>query len=209
MPGFFFVHGGNLFNRGVTVDMDRRISSKRSPKKPNLLATVLALVLVFVACVSREAAAANVMSFIEANRRKADVVYIGIVRDVQEQTRTRFSIEAQAHLEIIFTARGKASLLRKAMIEYSTYDERTPALDGGPQYRLAVGDHVIVFAQTFQGGHPLFLLQGDRSGLQQRIGGLNERLRHMTRQQLEFEGITEADQKVQLDLYQALLAELK
>lgn len=205
LPGFFFMH------RRVTVEKIKM--HRRVPGNPLFelawLAFPLVAALAFVAWVSREAAAANVLSFIEANRRKADVVYIGIVRDVQEQTRTRFSIQARAKLEVVYTARGPARAPRDAAIEFSTYDERTPALAGGPQYRLAVGDHVIVFAQAFRGGYPFFLLQGDRSGLRQSIEGLNERLRHMTRQQLEFEGITEADRKVQLDLYQALLAELK
>src|SRR5437868_15325088 len=92
--------------------------------------------------------AANMRSFIEGVRRKAPVVYAGSVKEVQLLTRTKFDIKARAVVEVSAVARGSGNP-REATFEYSSFDDKTPMLDGGPQYQLKPGIKVVVFANSF------------------------------------------------------------
>src|SRR5882757_9641996 len=91
---------------------------------------------------------ANMRSFIESVRRKAGVVYVGSVKEVRVLQRTKFDIKAQAVVDIKAVARPSGRNPQQATIEYSSYDERTPMLEGGPQYQLRPGASVIVFANS-------------------------------------------------------------
>src|SRR5438046_8323969 len=106
----------------------------------------LASVLLLISRDTSEMAAANMRSFIEAVRRKATVVYVGSVKEVRLLTRTKFDIKARAVVDVSAVMRSPGTNPREATIEYSSYDDKTPMLEGGPQYQLRPGGKVVICA---------------------------------------------------------------
>ena len=154
--------------------------------------------------------AANMRSFIEAVRRKAPVVYVGSVREVHLLTRTKFDIKARAIVDVLSVMRSTGSNPHEATIEYSSYDDKTPMLAGGPQYRLRPGVKVVAFANSFVSTIPPgYLLQGSREDLLQRVEALRDALRQMSADQLKVNEINEEDRRTQLALYEKLCAYLR
>ena len=154
--------------------------------------------------------AANMRSFIEAVRRKAPVVYVGSVREVHLLTRTKFDIKARAIVDVLSVMRSTGSNPHEATIEYSSYDDKTPMLAGGPQYRLRPGVKVVAFADSFVSTIPPgYLLQGSREDLLQRVEALRDALRQMSADQLKVNEINEEDRRTQLALYEKLCAYLR
>jgi hypothetical protein len=154
--------------------------------------------------------AANMRSFIESVRRKASVVYVGSVKDVRMLQRTKFDIKAKTVIEITAVMRTPGSNPREATIEYSSYDDKTPMMEGGPQYQLPPGVTVVVFANSFEAGIPPgYLLQGSRGELLQRVEALRNALTKMSPDQLKVHEITEEDRRVQMSLYEKLSAYLR
>jgi hypothetical protein len=153
--------------------------------------------------------AANIRSFIEAVRRKAPVVYVGSVREVHLLTRTKFDIKARAVVSVSAVARGPATKPSQAIVEYSSYDDKTPILAGGPQYQLQPGEMVVIFANSFESTVPPgYLLQGKREELLQRVKALRDNLSQMSPDQLKLHEINEEDRHIQLALYEKLGAYL-
>ena len=149
--------------------------------------------------------AANMRSFIEAVRRKAAVVYVGSVREVHLLTRTKFDIKARAVVSVSAVARGPATKPSEAIVEYSSYDDKTPILAGGPQYQLRPGVMVVIFADSFKSTIPPgYLLQGKREELLQRVKALRDNLGQMSPDQLKLHEINEEDRQIQLGLYEKL-----
>src|SRR5213080_394468 len=97
---------------------------------------------------------ANMRSFIESVPRKAPVVYVGSVKEVRVLQRTKFDIKAQAVVDIKAVMRTPGSNPQQATIEYSSYDDKTPMLEGGPQYQLRPGGKVVIFANSFVSAIP-------------------------------------------------------
>jgi hypothetical protein len=165
-----------------------------------------------VACVliSGDAAhllGANMRSFIESVRKKATVVYVGSVKEVRVLQRTKFDIKAQAVIDIKAVMRAPANSPQQATIEYSSYDDKTPMLEGGPQYQVRPGLLAIVFADSFDGNIPPgYLVQGSRQELLQRVEALRDALSRMSPDQLKVNEITEDDRRVQMSLYEKLSA---
>jgi len=93
-------------------------------------------------------------SFIESVRRKAPVVYVGSVKEVRLLERTKFDIKARAVVDIKAVVRTPGPNSQQATVEYSSYDEKTPMLEGGPQYQLRAGASVIAFADSFDARIP-------------------------------------------------------
>jgi hypothetical protein len=154
--------------------------------------------------------AANMRSFIEGVRRKAPVVYVGSVKEVQQLTRTKFDIKARAVVDVMAVMRSPGTNPREATIEYSSYDDKTPMLAGGPQYQLQPGVKVVAFADSFTSRIPPgYLLQGSREELLQRVEALRDALSHMSADQLKAHEINEEDRRVQLALYDKLAAYLR
>jgi hypothetical protein len=152
---------------------------------------------------------ANMRSFIESVRRKAPIVYVGSVKEVRVLQRTKFDIKAKALVEIKAVMRTLGSNPQQASIEYSSYDDKTPMLDGGPQYQLRPGVSVIVFASSFDASIPPgYLVQGSRQELLQRVEALRDALSKMSPDQLKVNEITEDDRRVQMSLYEKLSAYL-
>jgi len=152
---------------------------------------------------------ANMRSFIESVRRKAPVVYVGSVKEVRALQRTKFDIKAKAIVEIKAVLRTAAGNPQQATIEYSSFDEKTPMLEGGPQYQLRPGVLVIVFANSFETSIPPgYLVQGSRQELLQRVEALRDALSKMSPDQLKVNEITEDDRRVQMSLYEKLSAYL-
>ena len=153
---------------------------------------------------------ANMRTFIESVRRKALVVYVGSVKEVRVLQRTRFDIKAKAIVDIKAVMRTPGTSPREATVEYSSFDEKTPMLEGGPQYQLRPGDAVIIFASSFQASIPPgYLLQGNREKLLQQVEALRDALSRMSPDQLKVNEITEEDRPVQMSLYEKLSAYLR
>jgi hypothetical protein len=170
---------------------------------------LISVFLVILADTSR-VMAANMRSFIEGVRRKAPVVYVGSVKEVQQLTRTKFDIKARAVVDVMAVMRSPGTNPREATIEYSSYDDKTPMLAGGPQYQLQPGVKVVAFADSFTSRIPPgYLLQGSREELLQRVEALRDALSHMSADQLKAHEINEEDRRVQLALYDKLAAYLR
>ena len=153
---------------------------------------------------------ANMRSFIESVRRKAPVVYVGSVKEVRELQRTKFDVKAKALVDIKAVIRTPGSNPQQATIEYSSYDEKTPMLAGGPQYQLRPGVSVIVFANSFDANIPPgYPVQGSRQELLQRVEALRDSLARMSPDQLKVNEITEDDRRVQMSLYEKLSTSLR
>jgi hypothetical protein len=159
---------------------------------------------------TRQMAAANMRSFIEAVRRKAAVVYVGSVKEAQFLTRTKFDIKARAAIDVLAVMRGPDTKPREATIEYSSYDDKTPMLEGGPQYQLKPGVMIVAFTNSFASTIPPgYLIQGSREELLQRVQALRDALGHMSPDQLKVQEINEDDRRIQLALYNKLSAYLR
>lgn len=153
---------------------------------------------------------ANMRTFIESIRRKAPVVYVGSTKEVRILQRTKFDFKAKALMDIKAVMRPMASNPRQATIEYSSFDDKTPTMEGGPQYQLRSGESVIVFANSFDASIPPgYLVQGSRQELRQRVEALRDALRKMSPGQLKVNEISEEDRRVQISLYEKLSACLR
>jgi hypothetical protein len=153
--------------------------------------------------------AANARSFIEAVRRKAPLVYVGSVKDVHVLNRTKFDIKARAIVSVSAILRGPTIKTLEGIVDYSSFDEKTPMLEGGPQYQLKPGTLVVIFASSFDSTVPPgYLLQGSRDELLERVEALRDTLRGMTADQLRFNEINEEDRRIQLALYEKLAISL-
>lgn len=153
---------------------------------------------------------ANMRSFIESVRRKATVVYVGSVKEVRLLQRTKFDIKAKALVDIKTVVRSPGNNPKQATIEYSSYDDKTPMMEGGPQYQLRPGMSVIAFANSFDANIPPgYLVQGSRQELLQRVEALDDALTKMSSDQLKVHEITEEDRRVQKSLYEKLSAYLR
>lgn len=175
--------------------------------------TLLRFALISVFLISTDTdrvTAANMRSFIEAVRRKAPVVYVGSVREVSLLARTKFDTKARAIVDVLSVIKSPGSSPHEAMIDYSSYDDKTPILAGGPQYQLRPGVKVVAFANSFASNIPPgYLLQGSRDKLLQRVEALRDALRQMSAEQLKVNEINEDDRRIQLALYEKLCAYLR
>ena len=157
-----------------------------------------------------EVTAANMRSFIEGVRRKAPVVYVGSVKEVRQLARTKFDIKARAVVDVLVVMRSPGTNPRDATVEYSSYDDKTPMLEGGPQYQLLPGAKVVVFGNSFASTIPPgYLLQGSREELLNRVEALRDALNKMSPDQIEVNEINEEDRHIQLALYEKLSAYLR
>jgi hypothetical protein len=153
---------------------------------------------------------ANMRSFIESVRRKAAVVYVGSVKEVRLLQRTKFDIKAKAVVDIKAVMRTPGISPQQATIEYSSYDDKTPMMEGGPQYQLRPDVSLIVFANSFDASIPPgYLAQGSRQELLQRVEALRDALGKMSPDQLKVNEITQDDRRVQISLYEKLSAFLR
>ena len=171
-----------------------------------------ALVSVFllISIDTKQVMAANMRTFIEDVRRKARVVYVGSVRKVDLLARTKFDIKARAVVDVLAVMRSPGTNPREASIEYSSYDDKTPILEGGPQYQLRPGVKVVVFTNSFASSIPPgYLIQGSREELLHRVEALRDALNKMSPDQLKVHEINEEDRRIQLALYDKLCAYLR
>ena len=180
------------------------MASKILLQVPSLLTVLL------ISAETNHVMAANMRSFIEAVRRKATVVYVGSVKEVRLVTRTKFDIKAQAVIDVLGVVRTSGANPREATLDYSSFDDKTPILAGGPQYQLRPGDKVVIFANSFVGAIPPgYLIQGRREELLERVMALRDSLAKMSADQLRVHEIDEADRRTQLELYDKLVAYLR
>ena len=171
--------------------------------------TLISISLVISAHTSH-VSAANMRSFIEGVRRKAAVVYVGAVKKVDLLERRKFDIKARALVDVAAVMRSPGTNPREATIEYSSYDDKTPMLEGGPQYQLRPGAKVIVFVDSFASNVPPgYLIQGSGEELLKRVEALRDALRQMSAHQLKVQEINEQDRRIQLALYDKLSAFLR
>ena len=178
--------------------------------KKRFVACTLVLVCMLIWTDTSQVMAANMRSFIEAVRRKASVVYVGSVKEVHLLTRTKFDIKARAVVSVSAVARGPVTKPPEAVVEYSSYDDKTPIFAGGPQYQLRPGITVVIFADSFKSTVPPgYLLQGSREELLQRIETIRDSLSQMSPDQLKLQEINEEDRHIQLALYEKLRTYLR
>src|SRR5689334_12441533 len=138
----------------------------------------LALVFFFLPVETNRVRAANMRSFIEAVRKNAHVVYVGSVQEVKLLQRTKFDLRARAVVRVAKVFRGPTGIPSTATLDYSSFDEKTPMLAGGPQYELKVGDQTVIFADSFASSIPPgYLIQGKREDLLQRAQALRDNLK--------------------------------
>jgi hypothetical protein len=170
----------------------------------------IASVFLLISIDTSQVTAANMRSFIEGVRRRAPIVYVGSVKEVRLLTRTKFDIKARALVDVLVVMRNPGTNPREASIEYSSYDDKTPMLEGGPQYQLPPGVKVVVFANSFASTIPPgYLLQGTRDELLKRVESLRNALSGMSPAQLKLHEINEEDRRIQLVLYDKLSAFLR
>jgi len=94
---------------------------------------------------------------------------------------------------------------REATLDYSSFDDKTPRLEGGPQFQIKPGDKVVIFANSFASNIPPgYIIQGNREELLQRVTALRDNLSRMSVDQLRINEIDEGDRRVQLELYDKL-----
>jgi hypothetical protein len=178
--------------------------------RKSLTPLALVSISVFISTDTNQVTAANMRSFIEVVRRKATVVYVGSVREVRLLERTKFDIKARALVDLLAVMRSPGTNPREATIEYSSYDDKTPMLAGGPQYQLSPGAKLVVFANSFASSIPPgYLLQGSREELLKRVESLRDALSQMSPDQLKVHEINEEDRRIQLALYDKLSAYLR
>jgi hypothetical protein len=145
--------------------------------RKSFVSLVLISAFLFISTDMSRVTAANMRSFIESVRRKAPLVYVGSVREVQQLARTKFDIKARALVDVLSVMRSLGANPREATIEYSSYDDKTPMLEGGPQYQLQPGVKLVVFANSFAADIPPgYLVQGTSNKLLQRVEALPMRL---------------------------------
>lgn len=179
-------------------------------RRKRFVPLALVLLLLVILTDTSHVTAANMRSFIEGVRRKAPVVYVGSIKQVQLLTRTKFDIKARAVVNVSAVMRGPATSPREATIEYSSYDDKTPMLAGGPQYQLTPGVKVVAFANSFASNIPPgYLMQGSREELLQGVDALRDALKQMSPGQLKVHEINEEDRRIQLALYDKLSAYLR
>ena len=147
-------------------------------------------------------------SFIEAVRRKAAVVYVGKVKEVRELERNKFDIKARAVVAVSAVARSPGAGPAEATVDYSSYDDKTPMLAGGPQYQLRSGEMVVIFADSFR-NNAGYLIHGSRQELLERVTALRDNLRKMSADELKRNEINEEDRQTQLALYEKLRPQLE
>jgi len=171
----------------------------------------IALPILFPWLVQHRLWAANIRDHIEAVRRKAPVAYVGVVREVNELSRSKLAIRARATIRVLNVPRAPAGRNpAEAALEYSSYDDRTPPLEGGPQYRLERGTMVLVFTDSFNSAAPPgYVLQGAEADLLRQVDVLRQRTAQLSDAQLKFNEITEADRQVQVELYDKVSAFLR
>jgi len=113
-------------------------------------------------------------SFIEGVRRRATVVYVGSIKEVRLLERTKFDIKARALVDVLSVVRSPGTNPREATIEYSSYDDKTPMLAGGPQYQLQPGVKVVAFANSFASNNRNNEMHNDRPPNAHSNGSFNQ-----------------------------------
>ena len=131
------------------------------------------------------------------------------MKEVRVLQRTKFDIKAKAVVDVKAVTRTPGRDSQQATIEYSSYDEKTPRLEGGLQYQLRPGDSVIVFANSFDASiPPEYLVKGSGQEWLQRVDVLRDALSKMSPDQLKLAEITENDRRIQMSLYEKLSSSL-
>ncbi|PYL50248.1 MAG: hypothetical protein DMF32_04735 [Verrucomicrobia bacterium] len=151
---------------------------------------------------------ANMRSFIESVRRKAPVVYVGSVKEVRVLQRTKFDINAKAFVHIKAVMRTAGSIPQQASIECSSYDDKTPMLEGGLQYQLRPAFQLSFLRTLSKPGFRLDISCTSRQELLERVEALRDALSKMSPEQLQVNEI-EDDRRIQMSLYEKLSVYLR
>lgn len=159
-----------------------------------------------VALLSAAAQAANIRSYLEA-RRITPVVYVGVVEEERILERTKFALQATASVRVLGVVKSLSKRTpAEATLRYASWDDRTPPLAGGPQYKLAKGMYVLAFAASFDDRFPDgFLIRGTKDEVLAWARRQREEVAKWTDEQLKFNEITEADRKPQLAVYDKVI----
>ena len=151
--------------------------------------------------------AAHPKNHVEA-RRNTPIVYVGVVERVDVVKRETLGFRARATVRVASVVRGaRSDRPATATLEYDTWDERTPPYAGGPQYRVAPGTMLVVFADSFAAhAPPAYLLHGSKEDLLRQIEAHRAAAAGWTSEHLGFQEIDEDARRRQVRLYEALAA---
>lgn len=179
-------------------------------RKRTLAVVVLFGVLGVLSSLST-ARAANLRNHIEAVRRSAAVVYLGVVGNVElAEQEPRKNLEARAEVRVLFVARSPTGETpAAAILEYPTWDDEHPPYDGDGQYRLRTGSLVVVFTDAWDGEQIRYLLKGSREELLADLESRRDGLAEMSAEELEFHEIDEDGRRVQAELYERIVSHLE
>jgi hypothetical protein len=92
--------------------------------RKSLAPHTLLLVCLLTSTDPRQMMAANMRTFIEAVRRKATVVYVGSVKEVQLLARTKFDVKARAVVDVLAVVRVPGKNPREAALDYSSFETK-------------------------------------------------------------------------------------
>jgi hypothetical protein len=167
-----------------------------------------ALALVLAAAGTAEAA--HPKNSIE-RLRDTPIVYVGVVEHVSEVARTVHELQVRATFRVLSAPRlGGAAPPATATVAYWSWDDRTPPVAGGPQYRLAPRTVAIVFAHSLAAAAPpAYVMHGTTEALLDQLARHRAALAGWTPEQMAFNEIDEASRRRQLALYDALSLALR
>lgn len=174
-------------------------------------AAVLALVCALPLVLPVLGEAANLKNHIESVRRDAAVVYLGLIEQVKVSERqVDGRLTATARIRIHFVARSPSGQAAGTdTLEYPTWDDDHPPYAGDGQYRLDPGTWLVVFKEAWGDEGIRYLLRGTRAELVRDLTDRRLRLAGMSEDDLRLNEIDEEGRRVQLELYQRLVAHLE
>jgi hypothetical protein len=151
---------------------------------------------------------------LESRRASAPVVYLARVAEVREvgpadaATGTAARMEATLTPLKIYRPSPPPSPPGAVVVRYEQAG-RTPDEAPAPvAYTLAAGDHVLVFASSFETGFPLEMAAGNARALAAQVTALRDHLARMDASQAALHGATPAVKAQQAALYGRILGDL-
>ena len=151
---------------------------------------------------------------LESRRASAPFVYLAKVAEVREAgpadaaTGTAARMEATLTPVRIYRPQPPPSPPASVVVRYEQAGKPTDEAPAPVAYTLAAGDHVLVFASSFDTGFPLEMAAGNPKALAAQVTALRDHLARMDASQAALHGATPAVKAQQTALYGRILADL-
>jgi hypothetical protein len=157
-------------------------------------------------------ALANVSDYTEARRVSSPTVYVGTVAELRKVGSLSLTgaqgSRMEATLKGVKVLRGAPPAAGAAAEGVVRYDQWEPPLDGGVQYRLAVGEVVVVFTRSLETDYPAALVNGTPKVVGENLRARRGWLAALDPDALRAQGLTEAQRPEQVKLYDRMLEAL-